>query len=143
MWAANGQSFVTGSLDKQKGLRTWSINGELVYDWGKKHRVQDIAGSPNGRWIAAMDDNQTVHVYNHDTRELEYELNFTERPTSVSISEDSRFILVNRVDGEAQLFEIGAKKYCQKFLGHTGGKYVIRSTFGGANESFVVSGSEG
>jgi len=105
--------------------------------------VQDIAGSPDERWIAAMDDLKTVHVYNAETRELAYELEFNERPTSVSISEDSRFILVNRRDGEAQLFEIGAQRSCQKFLGHKGDKYLIRSAFGGANESFVTSGSEG
>lgn len=63
-------------------------------------------------------------------------------PTSVSISADSKHLLVNKRDGEALLIDLNTKTSVQKFLGHTGGNYLIRSAFGGANESFVVSGSE-
>jgi WD repeat-containing protein 26 len=90
-----------------------------------------------------MDDKTNIHVYNAETRELAYELELKARATSVSISEDSQFLLLNRRDGEAQLVELATKKFHQKFLGHTGGEYLIRASFGGANESFVVSGSEG
>ena len=61
---------------------------------------------------------------------------------SVTISEDSRHLLINKNDGEAQLIDLMTRCGVQKFLGHTGGPCVIRSSFGGANESFVVSGSE-
>ncbi len=143
VWAPDGRTFVTGSLDKNKGLRTWSMSGELLHDWGKKHRVQDICGSLDGRWLVAVDDLNKIHVYNAATRELEYEMELKSRPTSVTISEDSQHLLVNRRDGEAQLIDLASRIVVQKFLGHTGGDYLIRSSFGGANESFVVSGSEG
>src|SRR5699024_11205273 len=55
---------------------------------------------------------------------------------------DSRHLLVNKQDSEAQLIDLVSRNSVQKFLGHTGGDYLIRSAFGGANESFVVSGSE-
>lgn len=143
VWAADSKTFVTGSLDKQHGLRTWSISGEMMCEWGKKHRVQDICGSPDGHWLVAVDDEQKIHVYNAFTRELEYEMEVKSRPTCVSISEDSRHLLLNKKDGELQLIDLVNRTSVQKFLGHTGGDFIIRSAFGGANESFVVSGSEG
>ncbi|KAK1453768.1 WD domain-containing protein [Colletotrichum melonis] len=127
VWAADSKTFVTGSLDKQHGLRTWSISGEMMCEWGKKHRVQDICGSPDGHWLVAVDDEQKIHVYNAFTRELEYEMEVKSRPTC---------------DGELQLIDLVNRTSVQKFLGHTGGDFIIRSAFGGANESFVVSGSE-
>ncbi|TQN73438.1 WD repeat-containing protein, partial [Colletotrichum shisoi] len=142
VWAADSKTFITGSLDKDHGLRTWSTSGEMLCEWGKKHRVQDICGSPDGHWLVAVDDALKIHVYNAFTRELEYEMEVKSRPTCVSISEDSRHLLLNKKDGELQLIDLVNRTSVQKFLGHTGGDFIIRSAFGGANESFVVSGSE-
>jgi len=90
-----------------------------------------------------MDERNWLHVYNFLTRELEYEWDLKVRPTSVSISQDSRFLLVNKTDGEAQLIDITTRDAIQKYRGHSGGEYIVRSGFGGANESFVISGSDG
>lgn len=142
LWAADSKSFVLGGLSKTQGLCTFFVDNDEIHDWGKSHRVQDLAASPDGRWLVALDDQQTYHVYNAKTREALYHHELKTDPTSVSISEDSRHMLLNKRDGEAQLIEIETKIHKQKFLGHTGGEFMIRSAFGGANEGFVVSGSE-
>jgi WD40 repeat protein len=142
VWAADNRSIVLGTLDRNSSLCTVNVLDDEIQEWGKKHRVQDLCGSPNGRWLVAMDDNQTVHIYNLVTRELEYDMELKARPTSVTISEDSRHLLVNKRDGEAQLIDLVTRQSVHKFLGHTGGDFLIRSAFGGANESFVISGSE-
>lgn len=142
VWAPDGQSYVIGTLDIKHSLSTYNIHTSEVVEWGKKHRVQDLCGSPDGQWLVVVDDHNTIHVYNAITRELEYEIELNARPTSVSISADSKHLLVNKRDGEAQLIDLETRAPIQKFLGHTGGDYLIRSTFGGANESFVASGSE-
>lgn len=77
------------------------------------------------------------------TRELEYEIDLQTRLTSVSISADSKHLLINNMNGIAQLFDLVNREPVQTYSGHTGGQYLIRSDFGGANESFVISGSEG
>jgi WD repeat-containing protein 26 len=143
VWAADCQSFITGSFDKEKSLCQWNLEGERLYTWTKKHRTEDLAVSPDGHWLVAMDERNWLHVYNFVTRELEYEWDLKVRPTSVSISQDSRFLLVNKTDGEAQLIDITTRDAIQKYRGHSGGEYTIRSGFGGANESFVISGSDG
>lgn len=131
-----------GTLDSKHSLVTYRIDGWEMESWGMNHRVQDLAGSPDGQWLAAVDDHCTVHVYWAATRELQYELELAARPTSVSISEDSRLLLVNKQDGEAQLIDLHAATAVRKFLGQVGGQYLIRASLGGANESFVVSGSD-
>jgi WD repeat-containing protein 26 len=109
-----------------------------------------MSGSKDGRWLAAIDteyapqaNHDIVRVYNATTRQLEYEMNLGDRLMSVSISNDCRHMLVNKYDGEAQLIDLVTRELVQKFLGYTGNHYLIRAAFGGANESFVVSGSEG
>ena len=115
----------------------------MSHTWTKKHRTASLALSPDQRWLVAMDDQQWLHVYNFRTRELEYEWDLKSTPTSVSISHDSRFLLVNKADGEGLLIDIETRDMVQKYRGQSGGEYMIRSGFGGANESFVISGSEG
>ncbi|KAK3378002.1 WD domain-containing protein [Podospora didyma] len=142
VWAADGESFVIGSFDKAKSLCQWNLDGERLYTWTRNHRTEDVALSPDGHWLVAMDEQMRLHVYNFITRELEYLTKLRSRATSVSISQESRFLLVNMTHGEAQVIEIATRDVVQNFHGHTGGDFTIRSAFGGADESFVVSGSE-
>lgn len=135
-------TFTLGSLGRRMSICTYDIRTGLLEDWGRKHRVQDLCGSPDGRWLVAVDDQQTIHVYNWSTREPEFTIDLKSRPTSVSMSQDSLHLLVNKQDGEAQLIDLDTRASVQKFFGHKGGDYLIRASFGGANESFVVSGSE-
>ncbi|KAI0019595.1 WD40-repeat-containing domain protein [Xylariomycetidae sp. FL0641] len=144
VWVADGQSFVTGSLDKQRSLVQWNLAGEKIYDWARlnQHRVEDLALSPDGNWLVAMDDLCSIHIYNFATREHTYDLNLRVRLTSISFSESSNHLLVNQKDGESKLFDLFFKEPVQVYKGAKGGDYLIRSALGGADESFVMSGSE-
>ncbi|KAK4149228.1 vacuolar protein sorting-associated protein 1 [Chaetomidium leptoderma] len=142
VWAADGQTFITGSFDKTKSICQWNLQGECVHTWARTHRTEDIAVSRDQRWLVAMDDQQNLHVYNFGTREHVYDWPLSARATSLSISHDSRYILVNKADNEALLIDIETRETVQKYMGQTGGKFTIRSDFGGANENFVISGSE-
>ncbi|KAH8805855.1 WD domain-containing protein [Xylogone sp. PMI_703] len=143
VWAPDGQSFVTGCLDKERNLLQWNLNGETMYDWLRVHRIQDLAVSPDGNRLVAMDCEHHIHVYNFVTRELEYEIDFKVRLTSVSISQDSRYLLINNIEGETQMLDLETRDTVRTFIsGEKGGNFMIRSAFGGANESFVITGSE-
>jgi WD repeat-containing protein 26 len=142
-WAPDGQTFVTGCLYKERNLCQWKLNGELLYDWGQSHRIQDLAISPDGNRLIAMDNANHLHVYNFVTRELEYQLDLKVNLSSISISQDSKYMLVSTTEGEARTIDIETRESVKIFAGQKAGKFVIRSCFGGANESFVISGSEG
>lgn len=143
VWAPDGRSFVLGAFDRERSLCTWNLRGEKIYTWSKKNRTEDLALSADGRWLVAMDDEDHIHVYDFATKSLKYDMELPSRPTSVSITKDSKYLLVNKQDGEARVFDIASRTFVQKYKGHTGGEYLIRSDFGGANENFVISGSEG
>lgn len=142
-WAPDGLSFVLGSFDKSNALVERSIKGEELYLWSTKARVEDLAISPDGKWLIAMDDTNQIHVYDFATRDVLYVMSMDCRITSISITKDSKYLLINKVDAVAELISISAKKPVQKYKGHAGGEFTIRSGLGGANESFVICGSEG
>ncbi len=142
VWAAD-QTFITGSFDKNNSICQWNVHGECVYAWPKLHRTEDLALSRDQRWLIAIDERCNLHVYNFATQELVYDLSFEVRATSVSISRDSRYILVHKADKEAVLIDIETRETVRKYMGQATGQYTIRADFGGANENFVISGSEG
>nr|CDP26178.1 Putative WD repeat-containing protein 26 [Podospora anserina S mat+] len=141
-WLPDGRTFITGSLDKAKSLCEWDLSGSLLYNWTRRHRTEDLVVSANGEWLVAMDDRRGVHIYHIPRREYEVDLILESRLTSVSLSQDSKWLLVNTVDDEALLYDFGTKEVFQKYKGHTGGEVIIRAGFGGAGENLVISGSE-
>ncbi|BCR89816.1 uncharacterized protein ACHE_51014A [Aspergillus chevalieri] len=141
-WAADGESFVTASLDLESQLCHWSIRGQALYMWPRGFRVQDCTISADGRRLVAADVEGKVHVYNMHTHEEEYCLPMKSKPTSIAISRDSQYMLVNLSEGQINLIDIDTTEVVRRFQGQKQGSYVIRSTFGGAAENFVISGSE-
>lgn len=142
-WAADGESFVTASLDLESQLCHWSMRGPAIYMWPRGFRVQDCAISADGRRLIAADVDGKIHVYNMHTHEEEYCLPMRSKPTSVAVSRDSRHMLVNLSEGQIQLIDIDTTEVIRRFQGQKQGSFVIRSAFGGAAENFAVSGSEG
>jgi WD40 repeat protein len=63
--------------------------------------------------------------------------------TSLSLSKDGKYLLVNLVNQEIHLWDIAGKlKSPLKYKGHRQQRYVIRSCFGGSDQAFIASGSE-
>ncbi|KAJ5907184.1 uncharacterized protein N7473_004100 [Penicillium subrubescens] len=141
-WAPDSESFVTSSFDASSGLCHWSMRGSPLHTWKGGFRTQDCAISPDGRRLVAADTDSKLHVFDFRTYEEDYCLSFPSKPTSVVISRDSKHMLINLAEGEIQLIDMDTTAVVRRFKGYKQGSYVIRSTFGGAAENFVVSGSE-
>ncbi|KAJ6110801.1 hypothetical protein N7486_003036 [Penicillium sp. IBT 16267x] len=141
-WAPDGESFVTSSFDPSSQLCHWSVRGSPLHMWKGGFRVQDCAISPDGRRLVAADTDLKIHVFDFRNYEEDYCLSFSSKPTSVAISRDSKQMLVNLKEGEIQLIDLETAGVVRRFSGHKQGDYVIRSTFGGAGENFIVSGSD-
>ena len=142
-WAPDGESFVTGSLDKQSQLCLWTLDGRPSYNWAVNYRVQDCAISADGQRMVIISSERHIYVYNFVTREEEYSILLRSKMTCLSLSRDSKYMLVNMVDNEVQLINIETAEIIRRFLGQKQGEFVIRSTFGGADENLIISGSEG
>lgn len=142
-WAPDGETFITGSLDKQSQLCLWTLDGQPTHNWAIDYRVQDCVISSDGQRMVTISPERQIYVYNFVTREEEYSILLRSKMTCLSISRDSRYMLVNMTDNEVQLIDIETAEIVRRFLGQKQGTFVIRSTFGGADENLIVSGSEG
>ena len=143
-WEPDGQTFVTGSMDKQSQLCVWDLeSGRKLYTWSSNYRVNDIAISPDGKRLITISSDRQIFVYNLATREEEYCLRLKSEMTCINISGDSKYMLINMADNELQLFEIESAELVRRFIGQKQGEFVIRSAFGGSDENLIISGSEG
>ncbi|KKK24776.1 hypothetical protein AOCH_003978 [Aspergillus ochraceoroseus] len=141
VWAPDGESFVTASLDVSSQLCHWSIRGQPLHMWPGGFRVQDCAITPDGRRLIAVDVDKKIRVFNFITHEEEYTLPLKSKATSIVVSRDSRQMLVNLTECQIQLIDIDTTEVIRRFQGQKQSMYIIRSTFGGAAENFVVSGN--
>lgn len=143
-WSPDGESFVTGSQDVDQALIVWDLAHNKVMHWKEEGlRVHDLAISPDGRRLVVLIEKR-IFVYDYVSRQKLADWSIEDvKLTSVAITQDSKHMLVSMNDNKIRLMDIETGKVMKTFTGHTQTEYIIRSSFGGANEGFVVSGSEG
>ncbi|KAK7188939.1 WD domain-containing protein, partial [Paraphaeosphaeria sporulosa] len=145
-WAPSGTHVVIGSQDTKYGCCIWNLDGHLVHAFAPHHndsvRVNDLAISADGSRLVVLLENK-IQVYDFRSREKLCEWHFDDvKLTSVTISSDSRHMLVSMNKNKIRLIEIDTGREVQGFEGQIQENFIIRSSFGGADENFVVSGSE-
>ena len=144
-WAPSGKQVVIGSQDDKLGCGVWDLNGNELYNFcrdGAKLRANDLAITPDGQRLVVLTDH-SINIYDFQTYEQLRTWKVDEdKFTSVSISRDSRRCLISLNTDKVHLIDIETSDVLQRFEGHEHKEFVIRSAFGGANQNFVVSGSE-
>ncbi|KAF2841192.1 WD40 repeat-like protein [Patellaria atrata CBS 101060] len=142
-WAPNGQTFLIGSQDASRALCVWNLNGDAVYQFQEEGlRVYDLAISPDGQRLVVLEETRIL-VFDFVTKEKLVEWRIDDvKLTSVTISADSRRMLVSMNESKIRLMDIDTGQILQGFDGNRQSNFIIRSSFGGAGEGFVVSGSE-
>ncbi|KAF1809622.1 WD40 repeat-like protein [Eremomyces bilateralis CBS 781.70] len=142
-WAPDGETFVTGAQDTDCALCVWNLQGERLHMWTEDNfRVYDLSLSPDGQRLVVLLE-MRIQVYDFASRKKICDWNQSDyKLTSVNISQDSQHMLVSMNDDTINLMVIDTGEVVQGFYGHKQSKFMIRSAFGGANENFVVSGSE-
>jgi len=81
-------------------------------------------------------------VYDLQDKREEIAIKFDGELTSLKMSPDSRYALINHSPAELQMWDLQTARMTRKFTGQRQGSHIIRSCFGGAANNFVVSGSE-
>jgi WD repeat-containing protein 26 len=116
----------------------------MLFKWkDEKLRVYDLALSANGQRLVVLLETRIL-VYDFRTKEKIGDHAFDDvKMTSVTISRDSHYMLVGMNPNKLKLMMVDTGEIIQSFSGQKQTRFMIRSAFGGANENFVVSGSEG
>ncbi|KAH0830644.1 WD40-repeat-containing domain protein [Lanmaoa asiatica] len=102
-----------------------------------------LTSSGNGATVngGRQSENRMI-IYDLKSKAIELSLPTDGELTSVKISEDSQFALINHAPDEVHLWDLNEGRLARKFTGQHQGHHVIRSCFGGVDSNFVVSGSE-
>jgi len=139
-WHPNGNKFVSAGLDKH--LFLWNVDGKIILQYPCS-RVTDLAVSSNGTRLITINYEKKITIYNFETAEEISTLQEIDYITSMCLSNDSNFVLLNLRDvQEIHLWDLEKKQIVHRYMGQKQGRFVIRSCFGGLNQTFIVSGSE-
>jgi len=96
----------------------------------------------DGEEILSISKPNTILLFNKETKDERF-IEEHQTITSFSLSKDNKFLLVNLLNQEINLWNIeGDPKLVGKYKGHSPAMFIIRSCFGGLEQAFIASGSE-
>ncbi|MCO5582794.1 hypothetical protein L7F22_036693 [Adiantum nelumboides] len=140
-WFPDGKRFISSGCDKC--ICNWDIEGKELDSWKgvRVPRINDLTITADGNHMISICE-KDIRIFNLETKG-ERVISEDQSITSLSVSKDGRYLLVNLVSQEIHLWDMmDSAKLLLKYSGHRQTRYVIRSCFGGFNQAFVVSGSE-
>jgi WD repeat-containing protein 26 len=140
-WFPDGQTFVSACVDKE--VTVWNLAGTVMHQWSLD-RMFDLTITPDGSKMIAICNERKLHIYDvHDDFRETLNYQMSHNMTCVTASNDSKFILINSMAQEVHLWDIEKLQLIRKFVGQAQEKFMIRSCFGGPDQNFILSGSEG
>ncbi|CDP03813.1 unnamed protein product [Coffea canephora] len=143
-WFPDSKRLVCGSSDPEKGIYMWDSEGNDIKAWKgvRMPKVSDIAVTPDGQHLISIFSDKEIHILNLQTN-AERVISEQHSITSLSVSGDNKFFIVNLNSQEIHMWDVAGKWVKPwKYEGHMQQKYVIRSCFGGLDSRFIASGSE-
>ncbi|KAG8641863.1 WD repeat-containing protein WDS homolog isoform X2 [Manihot esculenta] len=143
-WFPDSKRLVCGSSDPEKGICMYDCDGNEIKAWRgtRMPKVLDLAVTPDGEHLISVFSDKDIRIFNLVTN-AERVISEEHPITSLSVSINSKFFIVNLNSQEIHLWDVAGKwEKALRYKGHKQHKYVIRSCFGGLNSSFIASGSE-
>ncbi|KAM5563260.1 WD repeat-containing protein WDS [Rosa sericea] len=143
-WFPDSKRLVCGSSDPEKGIYMWDCDGNELKAWRgmRMPKILDLAVTPDGENLISIFSDKEIRILNVGTN-AERVISEDHSITSLSISRDSEYFIVNLNSQEIHMWDVAGKlEKPLKYMGHRQSKYVIRSCFGGVNSKFIASGSE-
>lgn len=151
-WDANGSLVeewaptairITGLSVTPDGRQIVAIGLEHMYSLGSEGTLRGADGAATGGDIqAGSRSGHRLIVFDVQTKQTVWSTRLEGEMTSVKVSKDSQFALINHAPEVLYLYDLKSGRLVNKYVGQQQGQHIIRSCFGGANETFIVSGSE-
>ncbi|GMH02541.1 hypothetical protein Nepgr_004380 [Nepenthes gracilis] len=143
-WFPDSKRIVCGSSDPEKGICMWDCDGNEIRAWRgmRMPKVLDLAVTADGNNLITVLSDKEIRILNVVSN-VERVISEEHSITSLSVSSDGKFFVVNLNSQEIHMWDVDGKwQKPMKYTGHKQHKYVIRSCFGGLSSTFIASGSE-
>ncbi|XP_078173879.1 transducin family protein / WD-40 repeat family protein [Carex rostrata] len=146
-WFPNSDKVLCASSVPENFIFTCDLAGNELDAWKGERipKISDLVISPDGQLLIGIcSENGFIWLCEFPSGK-ERMIQEENSITSLSVSRDGRFFIVNLNSEEIHLRKVDVDMddgVDDVFKGHRQGKYVIRSCFGGSCCSFVASGSE-
>ncbi|KAJ7960603.1 WD repeat-containing protein 26-like [Quillaja saponaria] len=141
-WFSSGEYILSGANDKSICL--WDLDGKELECWKGQRtlKISDLGITNDGKQILSITRDDEIVLLHRETK-VERLIEENQTVTSFSLSNDSRFLLVDLLNQEIHLWNIeGDPRLVGNYRGHKRTRFIIRSCFGGLQEDFIASGSE-
>lgn len=122
----------------------WDLNGKELHCWKGQRtlKISDLEITLDGKQIISICKETAISLLDRETK-VENLVEEDQAITSFSLSNDGKFLLLNLANQEIHLWTIdGDIKLVAQYKGHKRSRFVVRSCFGGLEQSFIASGSE-
>ncbi|KIK59591.1 hypothetical protein GYMLUDRAFT_169351 [Collybiopsis luxurians FD-317 M1] len=123
------------------GMHAPSLSESTTTSRARRNGGDNTNPSGNPATSIKAPENRCV-IYHLSTRQVESSFKLEGELTSVKVSKDSQYALINHSPDEIQLWDLHRVRLARKFTGQRQGRHIIRSCLGGVNDNFVASGSE-
>lgn len=149
VWLQDGQHFVVSSHDVEHPLGIYKLGEsqpvQNLLRPNSDYRVLDCAISADGSRLVAVTNDRHILVFDlhSPSRPQIDDFTVSEQLTSVEMSADGSQLLLGMKNSMPRLMDTTTGEILQQYEGMKQSEFVVRASFGGAQEGFVVSGSEG
>lgn len=143
-WFPDSRKIVCGSINPDNRIYTCDLEGNELEVWEGERmpKISDLAVTPDGHRLISICSSREIWIREFP-KGKEWVLPEEHSITSLSLSRDGKFLIVNLNSEEIHLWNVvDISSIPDVFRGHKQKKYVIRSCFGGSNSLFIASGSE-
>jgi len=136
-WIDN-KTFFSSGHGADKTLYKWNIDDttDPEEEWNLEYRIQDMQVTSDGKKVVLIGNNKNIYIYPTHEQSLKYTISDPEHLTSLSLSSDGRYMLVNcQSDQMARVkcYDLVEYTLLKDYHGHTQTKFVLRSCFGGSD----------
>eukprot|EP00916_Digyalum_oweni_P011694 GHVL01019451.1.p1 GENE.GHVL01019451.1~~GHVL01019451.1.p1 ORF type:complete len:435 (+),score=63.48 GHVL01019451.1:180-1484(+) len=142
-WLSDSIHFVSAGFDRCVYL--WRTNHTIEkYRWRFTSRIHDCAVNYDSTKLIVVPSDRTIRIIDLKTKEEISCIAETEHISCICASSRSDEILVgiNHQIPTIRLWNVQEQRIVQRYQGHLQGRFVVRASFGGSDERYVVSGSE-
>ncbi|XP_019874783.2 WD repeat-containing protein 26 [Aethina tumida] len=137
-WTKDGTKFYVGGTRGQ--FYMCDMDGNMLDSW-EGVRVSGLMCRKDGKTVLASDTHHRIRAYVFG----DYEQGMIQEDhpiMSFTVDKRDRLALLNIATQGVHLWDLNDRCLVRSYQGVTQGHFTIHSTFGGANQDFIASGSE-